>query len=159
MSELLANYVSGQWISGTGNGSVLFDPVLGTELVRVDATGLDLYGAFAFARKQGGLALRKLTYQDRSNLLVAIGEVLQANKDTYYQISEANSGTVKNDSAVDVEGALFTLGYFAKLGKTLGENHYLVDGESSRLAKDPLFASQHILTPTPGLALLINAFI
>jgi 3,4-dehydroadipyl-CoA semialdehyde dehydrogenase len=158
MSELLANYVSGQWISGTGIGSALFDPVIGNELVRVDATGLDLSGAFAFSRKQGGLALRKLTYQDRSNLLAKIGEVLQSKKDSYYQISEANSGTVKNDSAVDIEGALFTLGYFAKLGKTLGENHYLIDGESSRLAKDPLFASQHILTPTSGIALLINAF-
>ncbi|MEN9842245.1 MAG: putative phenylacetic acid degradation protein PaaN, partial [Pseudomonadota bacterium] len=54
---LLPNFVAGQWVHGTGAGTPLFDPVLGTELVRVDATGLDLGAAFAFAREQGGAAL------------------------------------------------------------------------------------------------------
>ena len=40
MTELLSNYVAGRWQAGTGAGTPLFDPVLGTELVRVDATGL-----------------------------------------------------------------------------------------------------------------------
>ena len=53
MSELLANYVGGKWCLGTGSGISLFDPVLGDELVKVDATGLDLPSAFEFARQQG----------------------------------------------------------------------------------------------------------
>ena len=158
MSELLSNYVSGQWQAGTGAGTVLRDPVLGTELVRVDATGLDLAGAFRFARETGGAALRALTYKERAGLLSAAVKVLQANRDAYYEISTANSGTVKNDTAVDVDGGIYTLGVYAKIGEGLGDRHYLVDGEAARLAKDPLFQSQHILSPTRGVALFINAF-
>src|SRR6185369_15131217 len=47
---------------------------------------------------------------------------------------------------------------YAKLGDTLGERHNLLDGEMARLAKDPLFQSQHILVPTRGVALFINDF-
>ncbi len=158
MTELLSNFVAGRWQAGTGDGTPLFDPVLGTELVRVDATGLDLPAAFAFAREQGGAALRALTYRQRAGLLAAVGKVLQANRDAYYAIATANSGTVKNDSAVDIDGGLFTLGTYAKLGEGLGDRHFLFDGEAARLGKDPLFQSQHVRVPTRGLALFINAF-
>jgi 3,4-dehydroadipyl-CoA semialdehyde dehydrogenase len=158
MTELLSNYVSGQWQSGKGAGTALHDPVLGTALVRVDASGLDLAAAFAFARHLGGAALRALTYAQRAAMLAAAAKVLQANRDAYYDISTANSGTVKNDTAVDVDGGIYTLGVYAKLGEGLGEVHFMHDGEPARLAKDPLFQSQHVLTPTRGLALFINAF-
>ena len=158
MSELLSNYVSGQWQAGTGAGTVLRDPVLGTELVRVDATGLDLKAAFQFARETGGAALRALTYKQRAAMLSAAVKVLQSHRDAYYDISVANSGTVKNDTAVDVDGGIYTLGVYAKLGESLGDRHHLVDGEAARLGKEPLFQSQHILTPTRGVALFINAF-
>ena len=52
MTELLANHVAGRWQHGTGPGTELRDPVLGTALVRVDATGLNLPEAFAFARSR-----------------------------------------------------------------------------------------------------------
>jgi len=158
MTELLSNYVSGQWQSGKGAGTALYDPVLGTELVRVDAAGLDLAAAFAFARHTGGAALRALTYAQRAAMLAAAAKVLQANRDAYYEISTANSGTVKNDTAVDVDGGIYTLSTYAKLGESLGHVHVLRDGELARLAKDPLFQSQHVLTPTRGVALFINAF-
>ena len=158
MTELLSNFAAGRWQTGTGAGTPLFDPVLGTELVRVDATGLGLPEAFAFAREQGGAALRALTYAQRAELLSAIGKVLQANRDAYYAISTANSGTVKNDTAVDVDGGIFTLGTYAKLGAGLGDRRFLLDGEAARLGKDPLFQSQHVMVPTQGVALFINAF-
>lgn len=158
MTELLANYFGGRWQTGSGAGIPLFDPVLGTELVRIDSTGLDLAEGFNFAREQGGAALRALTYRERGALLTAVVKVLQANRDAYYEISTANSGTVKNDTAVDVDGGIFTLGTYAKLGETLGDRRYLLDGELARLGKDPLFQSQHVLVPTRGLALFINAF-
>ncbi len=158
MTELLSNCVAGRWQTGTGAGTPLFDPVLGTELVRVDATGLDLAAAFAFAREQGGAALRAMSYAQRAQMLTAIGGVLQANRDAYYAISTANSGTVKNDTAVDVDGGIFTLGTYAKLGAGLGERHFMLDGDAARLGKDPLFQSQHVLVPTHGVALFINAF-
>jgi 3,4-dehydroadipyl-CoA semialdehyde dehydrogenase len=156
--ELLPNHLGGQWHSGTGQGTTLFDPVTGAELVRVDATGLDLAAGFAFAREQGGAALRALTYQQRGALLGAALKVLQANRDAYYEIATTNCGTVKTDSAVDIDGALFTLGVYAKMGDNLGDCHFLLDGEPARLGKDPQFQSQHIQTPTRGMALCINAF-
>jgi len=156
--ELLPNYLSGQWQTGTGKGSTLLDPVTGAELVRVDATGLNLAAGFAFAREQGGMALRSLTYKERGDLLGAALKVLQTNRDVYYEIATANSGTVKNDSAVDIDGGLFTLGVYAKMGDSLGDTHFLIDGEPARLGKDPLFQSQHLLSPTRGVALFINAF-
>jgi len=158
MTELLPNFFSGQWQIGTATGTALIDPVLGTELVRVDATGLDLAAGFDFARAQGGAALRALSYFERAAMLGAAVKVLQANRDAYYEIATANSGTVKNDSAVDIDGAIFTLGHYAKLGDALGDRHFMLDGEAARLGKDPLFQSQHVLVPTRGVALFINAF-
>jgi len=157
-TELLPNFLGGHWQLGTGPGSTLQDPVSGADLVRVDATGLDLATGFAFARERGAAALRILSYRQRGALLGAAVKVLQANRDAYYDIAIANSGTVKNDSAVDIDGGIFTLGLYAKMGDTLGDRHFLLDGDPARLGKDPLFQSQHILSPTRGLALFINAF-
>jgi len=158
MTELLSNYAAGRWQAGTGNGTPLFDPVLGNALVRVDSTGLDLAEAFTFARQQGGAALRALTYRERAALLAAIVKVLQAHRDTYYEIATANAGTVKNDSAVDIDGAIFTLGQYAKWGDALGDVRALRDGEAVRLGKEPVFQSQHLQVPRQGVALFINAF-
>ncbi|MBC5784622.1 3,4-dehydroadipyl-CoA semialdehyde dehydrogenase [Ramlibacter sp. USB13] len=158
MSELLLNHLAGRPQAGTGAGTALFDPVLGTELARVDAGGLDLAGGFAFARAEGGRALRALTYAQRGALLAAVVKVLQANRDRYDEISTANSGTVKNDTAIDVDGGIYTLGTYAKMGETLGDRRHLLDGEAARLGKDPAFQSQHVLVPARGVALFINAF-
>jgi len=157
-TALLPNFIAGQWQAGSGAGTPLFDPVLGTELVRVDATGLDLPAAFAFARDTGGAALRALTYRERAGLLGAIVKVLQANRDAYYEIATANAGTVKNDSAVDIDGAIFTLSQYAKWGDALGDVRALKDGDAVKLGKEPVFLSQHLQVPTRGVALFINAF-
>jgi len=158
MSELLPNYLAGRAQTGTGPGTALFDPVLGAELARVDAGGLDLAAGFAFAREQAGPALRALSYAQRGALLAAVGQLLQARRDDYYAISTANSGTVRNDTAVDVDGAIYTLGSYAKLAQQLGERRHLEDGEAVRLGKDAAFQSQHVQVPTRGVALFINAF-
>ncbi len=162
MSERLSNYLGGRWQAGSGAGTPLFDPVLGTELARVDAGGLDLAGGFAFAREQGGAALRALGYRERAGLLAAAAKVLQANRGTYYEIATANSGTVAGDSAVDIDGGIFTLSTYARLGESLAESmggrRTLLDGEAARLGKDPAFQSQHVLVPARGVALCINAF-
>lgn len=158
MTEPLANYLGGRWQPGSGDGSPLFDPVLAGELVRVDATGLDLDAGFAFARQHGGAALRAMTYRERAALLSAVAECLQQRRDSYYEIALANSGTVKRDSAIDIDGAIYTLGVYARLGDTLGDRRHLPDGEAQRLGKDPSFQSQHVLVPNRGVVLCINAF-
>lgn len=157
-TELLKNYVAGQWLAGEGDGVALFDPVTGEPLVRVSSQGLDLAAAFSFAREQGGAALRAMTYKQRAEMLGAIGKVLAANRDAYYEIATRNSGTVKNDSAIDIDGGLYTLGQYARWGAALGDGQALLDGSPVALAKDNVFASQHVLVPTRGVALFINAF-
>lgn len=158
MKELLENYVGDHWQKGAGEGVDLLNPITGEVLVSVSAQGLDLAQAFTYARDIGGQNLRALTYGQRGLLLTEVLKVLQANRDKYYEISRKNSGTVKNDTAVDVDGGLFTLGYFAKLGERLGDQRYLPDDEAVKLSKDGLFQSQHVFTPTRGVALFINAF-
>jgi len=154
----LANYINGQWQEGAGSGSPVLDPVTGEELARVSADGIDMRAGYEWARKQGGPALRALSYAERAALLGRIGEVLQANRDKYYEISLRNSGTVKNDTAVDVDGAIYTLSYYAKLGGKLTGSQLRLDGEATPLARDNVFASRHIQVPSQGVALLINAF-
>ena len=158
MTEILANFAAGRWQTGTGPGAVLTDPVLGTELVRVDSTGLDLAEAFAFARDQAGPALRAMTYRERAALLGAVMKVLQTHRDAYYDIATANAGTVKNDSAVDIDGGIFTLGQYARWGDALGDVRVLRDGDATKLGKEPVFLSQHLQVPVRGVALFINAF-
>jgi 3,4-dehydroadipyl-CoA semialdehyde dehydrogenase len=155
---LLPNFLAGRWQDGTGNGTTLLDPVLGTPLVRVSSAGLDLAEGFAFARETGGAALRALTYKQRALLLGEIVKTLQVNRDAYYEIATANCGTTTKDSAVDIDGGIFTLGYYAKQGEGFGDTTLLLDGDRIRMGKDPVFQTQHILSPTRGVALFINAF-
>ena len=158
-APLLTNYLRGEAVLGTGLGTPLFDPILGGEIARIDATGLDLAGGYDFARQHGGRALRSTTYRERAALLTAVTKVLQANRDAYYEIACANSGTVRNDSAVDIDGAIYTVGQYARWGEALGDVRWLRDGETVKLGgKEVPFQSQHIQVPTRGLALFINAF-
>jgi 3,4-dehydroadipyl-CoA semialdehyde dehydrogenase len=158
VTELLKNHLNGDWIAGTGEGTTLRDPVTAQPLVRVSSAGLDLAAGFRFAREQGGAALRALTYGERAALLGQLVAVLQAHRDAYYDIATANSGTTRNDSAVDIDGAIYTLGQYAKWGVALGDARVLADGANAVMSKDGLFQSRHVWTPSRGLALFINAF-
>jgi 3,4-dehydroadipyl-CoA semialdehyde dehydrogenase len=158
MTQILKNYVAGQWVEGVHPFTTLTDPVTGEALVMVSSQGLDLANAFRFARETGGNMLRRLTYGARAAKLSEIVQLLQSKRDDYYAIALANSGTTKSDSAVDIDGGIFTLSYYAKLGATLGDKQVLHDGDAVSLSKDATFRSQHILTPTRGVALFINAF-
>jgi 3,4-dehydroadipyl-CoA semialdehyde dehydrogenase len=158
MTELLKNHLGGRWVAGTGEGSTLRDPVTGEPLVRVSSAGLDLHAGFRFAREHGGAALRALPSGERAERLSRIVKLLQSRRDDYFEMATANSGTVKSDSAVDIDGAIYTLAQFAKWGAALGDARALLDGPPVALSRDGVFQSQHLLLPTQGLALFINAF-
>jgi len=70
MSDLLPNFLAGGWQTGTGAGTALRDPVLGNELVRVDASGMDLSAAFSFARAIQQPAL-EIWHGEESNVAAA----------------------------------------------------------------------------------------
>jgi 3,4-dehydroadipyl-CoA semialdehyde dehydrogenase len=132
--------------------------VLGHELARVSSEGLDLEQGFAHAREAGGRALRALSYRERADLLGGVGKVLQAHREAYFEIAIANSGTTRKDCGMDIDGAIYTLDQYARWGRSLGQARVLLDGEGARLARDGAFACRHVLVPTRGVALFINAF-
>jgi 3,4-dehydroadipyl-CoA semialdehyde dehydrogenase len=156
----LQNYLSNSWQALSGNHQALTDPVTGAALAHAGGAAAGLEDGFRFARDRGRPALQAMSYAQRAAMLGEVLQVLQANRDAYYDISMRNSGTTKNDSAVDIEGAGFTLGYYAKLGAGLSNvvGATLADGDPAMLSKDRMFQSQHILAPVRGLALFINAF-
>jgi 3,4-dehydroadipyl-CoA semialdehyde dehydrogenase len=154
----LANYVSGQWTEGAGAGDALVDPVTGDELGRISSQGIDVAGALDFARSRGIPALQALTYRERADLLAKIGDVLTANRDEYFRISLLNSGANQADASFDVDGALYTMKFFARIGKPLGEARILKEGAVLPLSKTNVFSAQHFLEPSKGAAVFINAF-
>ena len=158
MTTYLRNYLGGQWQPETTPANRLLDPVTGAELAVTGGAAQGLVEGFDFARRDGRHALQEMTYGQRAAMLGDVVKVLKANRDAYYEISLANSGTTKSDSAVDIEGAAYTLGYYAKIGAALGDARFLLDGAAVALSADQQFQSQHISTPANGLALFINAF-
>jgi 3,4-dehydroadipyl-CoA semialdehyde dehydrogenase len=154
----LKNYVNGEWKEGAGAGDALVDPVTGEELARASSQGIDVAAALAFARTRGGEALRKLSYGARAEMLAKIGEVLAANRDEYFRISMLNSGANAADASFDVDGAIYTIKYYGKIGKALAEGKMLKDGATLPLSKTGAFNGQHFLTPLKGAAVFINAF-
>ncbi len=158
MTIFLNNHLSGQWQTGAQAVHKLLDPVTGEELAATGGAATGLHEGFTFARNEGARALQAMSYGQRAAMLAEVVKVLQANRDDYYAISLANSGTTKADSGVDVDGGIFTLGYYAKLGAAYGDARMLTDGAAAVMSKDQLFQSQHIMVPVKGLALFINAF-
>jgi 3,4-dehydroadipyl-CoA semialdehyde dehydrogenase len=154
----LPNYVNGQWSEGTGAGEPLIDPVTGDELARISSQGLNLEAALAFARTHGGPALRQLTYSQRAEILAKISDALAANRDEYFRLSLLNLGANQADASFDVDGAIYTMKYYAKIGRALAEGRMLKEGALVPLSKSSAFAGQHFLMPTKGAAVFINAF-
>jgi len=154
----LNNHLGGRWREDAETAATLTDPVTGEALARVGGAAADLPAAFEFARGSGRDALQAMSYGERAAMLGRIVDVLKARRDDYLAISIANSGTTAADSAIDVDGAIYTLGTYAKLGAALGDARLLLDGAAASLAKDGSFQSQHVLAPAQGLALFINAF-
>jgi 3,4-dehydroadipyl-CoA semialdehyde dehydrogenase len=50
-----------------------------------------------------------------------VADVLAANRTRYEEIAIANSGNTKIDAAIDIDGGIGTLKYYAGLGAKLGE--------------------------------------
>ena len=67
-----------------------------------------------------GRRCARLNYAARAKLLGAIADVLVANRARYEEIAIANSGNTKIDAAIDIDGGIGTLKYYARLGRAAG---------------------------------------
>src|SRR5438094_1045715 len=99
-----------------------------------------------------------MNYVERGKLVGAVADLLTANRARYETLAIANSGNTKMDAAIDIDGGIGTLKYFARLGAGLGEARMLVDDKPVRLAKAENFQAIHLLVPRRGVAVHINAF-
>jgi 3,4-dehydroadipyl-CoA semialdehyde dehydrogenase len=153
----LQSYLNGEWQTGSGAGEALCNPVSGAELARASGEGLDLAAALAYSREHGA-TLRALSFVERAGLLRAIAEVLVANRESYVQTAQDNSGNTLIDAAIDIDGGMGTLKYYASLGKRLGDANTLFEPGLEQLTRDENFRAGHLLSPITGVAVHINAF-
>ncbi|HMF23471.1 MAG TPA: 3,4-dehydroadipyl-CoA semialdehyde dehydrogenase [Pseudolabrys sp.] len=156
--ETLESYLGGKWLRGEGVETELVDPTNGAVLGTASARGIDLKSALEYARGRGGSALRALNYAERAKLLSSIADVLSANRTHYEEIAIANSGNTKLDAAIDIDGGIGTLKYYARLGTPLGTAKALLDEKPVRLAKAENFQAIHLMVLRHGVAIHINAF-
>jgi 3,4-dehydroadipyl-CoA semialdehyde dehydrogenase len=155
---ILESHVEGSWRKGSGEGRPFINPVTGDVLGRIDDTGIDQQAAVAFARREGTPALAALSFAERADLLGNIVNVLVANRDRYFEIARLNSGNTKTDATIDIDGSIGTLKWAARLARSLGSAHCLVEAGQDQLVKEPVFFSRHLWTSRPGVAVQINAF-
>jgi oxepin-CoA hydrolase / 3-oxo-5,6-dehydrosuberyl-CoA semialdehyde dehydrogenase len=153
----LGNYISGQWISGDGDGQVLFNAVTGEIVGSATTKGLNFKSILDYGRKTGNPALRKMTFHQRGNMLKALALHLRNHLEKFYKISY-QTGATKADSWVDIEGGISNLFANASLRRKFQDEVFCIDGESHNLSKNNTFMGVHILTPKEGVAIHINAF-
>ncbi len=153
----LKNYALGQWTAGTEQGQSLYNAITGEEIATASSKGLDFSEMMNYARKTGGPALRKMTFQERGRMLKALALHLQEKKEQFYKLSWA-TGATRNDSWVDIEGGIGNLFSYASLRRQFPDETFCYDGDVAKLSKGGTFIGHHICVPKEGVAIHINAF-
>ena len=153
----LHNYVTGQWIQGKGEGVPMHDAITGEVIALSDTEGLDFGEILHYGRTKGGEVLRKMTFQERGNMLKSLALHLVKKKTDFYEISY-RTGATKVDSWIDIEGGFGNLFANASLRKLFPNQSYHVEGDPIDLSRGGRFMAHHIMVPKRGVAVHINAF-
>lgn len=153
----LQNYATGKWIEGEGEGQQLFNAITGEQIASASSKGLDFSDMLDYARKTGGPALRKMTFQERGRMLKALALHLDGKKENFYKVSWA-TGATRADSWVDIEGGIGNLFTYASLRRQFPDETFCLDGDVAKLSKGGTFIGHHICVPKEGVAIHINAF-
>ena len=151
------NYAKGEWISGEGVETELFNAITGEQIGECSSVGLDYAGMMDYAKEKGGAALRKMTFTQRGLMLKNLALYLLKNKKKYYEVS-AWTGATRVDSWIDIEGGIGNLFANASLRRQFPDLPYHVDGNAVPLSKGGSFIGHHIMVPKHGVAIHINAF-
>ncbi len=153
----LGNYIQGKWVEGDGEGSALYNAVNGEVIAHATTKGLDFAAILDYGRTVGNPALRKMTFQERGNMLKKLALYLHKRKDKYYAVSY-KTGATKIDSWIDIEGGFGNLFANASLRKVFPNQAFHVEGEPVDLSRGGQFMAHHILVPKRGVAIHINAY-
>ena len=81
---ILQNFMQGEWVSGEGEGSPIYDAVTGQLIHHATTRGLDFSRMLDYGRRVGNPALRKMTFQQRGLMLKKLALYLTKRKDNYY---------------------------------------------------------------------------
>lgn len=153
----LKNYAEGKWVTAKKEGDTLYNAITGNAIYTASSEGLDFGAMMDYARKVGGPALRKLTFQERGRMLKALAMHLLEKKEGFYKIS-SYTGATRTDSWVDIEGGIGNLFANASLRRQFPNETFYVDGDAAKLSKNNTFIGHHIMVPREGVAIHINAF-
>lgn len=151
------NYVLGQWVSGEGSETNLYNALTGEKIGDTSSAGLNYQEILTYGREKGGRALRKMTFQERGRMLKALAMHLMDKKESYYALS-ALTGATRVDSWIDIEGGIGNIFANASLRRQFPDLPYYVDGVAAPLSKNGSFIGHHIMVPKQGVAIHINAF-
>lgn len=153
----IKNYVLGQWVAGEGTETTVYDAITGETIGIASSKGIDFSEVLQYGRTKGGEILRKMTFQERGNMLKALALYLIQRKERYYELSY-RTGATKIDSWIDIEGGIGNLFANASLRRQFPDTPFYVDGEYAPLSKGGTFIGHHIMVPKEGVAVHINAF-
>jgi oxepin-CoA hydrolase/3-oxo-5,6-dehydrosuberyl-CoA semialdehyde dehydrogenase len=153
----IKNYVLGNWISGEGKEIDHINAITGEFISSTSSKGLDFKEILEYGRKKGSPALRKMTFQQRGEMLKSLALYLNKRKEIFYTLSKA-TGATRIDSWIDIDGGIGNLFANASLRKQFPDLPYYVDGQMANLSKNGTFIGHHIMVPKKGVAVHINAF-
>jgi oxepin-CoA hydrolase / 3-oxo-5,6-dehydrosuberyl-CoA semialdehyde dehydrogenase len=153
----IQHYVTGQWKEGKDEGVPVLDAITGEVISSISVDGLDIPEVLHYGRTKGGDLLRKMTFQERGNMLKKLAFYLIKKKDAFYELSY-RTGATKVDSWIDIEGGFGNLFANASLRKLFPNQAYHVEGEPIDLSRGGRFMAHHIMVPKKGVAVHINAF-
>ncbi len=123
----IQHYVQGNWTTGTEEGMPIHDAITGEAFSSVAIEGLDIPEILNYGRTKGGEQLRKMTFQERGNMLKKLALYLTKRKDAFYELSY-RTGATKVDSWIDIEGGFGNLIANAYLRKLFPKQSYYVEG-------------------------------
>lgn len=153
----LGNYILGNWVEGEGEGKPLYNAVNGDVITMASTKGLDFGEILTYGRQIGSTALRKMTFQERGNMLKKLALYLTKRKEQFYPISY-QTGATRGDSWIDIEGGFGNLFANASLRRNFANQSFHVDGDPIDLSRGGSFMAQHIMVPKRGVAVHINAY-
>ena len=151
------NYILGEWIAGKGIEIEHQNAITGEIISSCSSADLDYEAILDYGRKIGSSALRKMTFQQRGEMIKSLALHLHKKKEIFYELSKA-TGATRIDSWIDIEGGIGNLFANASLRKQFPDLPYHVDGQAAPLSKNGTFIGHHIMVPKKGVAVHINAF-
>ncbi len=104
----LENYITGNWVTGDGDGQILYDAVNGEAIAVATTKGLDFAAVLQYGREVGNTNLRKLSFHERGRMLKTLAMYLMEKKEKFYRVSY-HTGATKADSWIDIEGGIGNL--------------------------------------------------